>query len=155
MDTKTPKHLITELGVLKSFSIGKRVSIDTIKKYKNKIKNITKTKAEADLLLKQVIQRDSQKMIDVASIPGILKDHVSDPGSGSVKRQAAEKNFVDLTYFASIISKKIADKKMSMFDKCYIVNTLVNILNLSEENFDTFHEIFEKFKSGDIESPED
>jgi hypothetical protein len=149
MNTHSPKHLITELGVLKTFSIGKRLSADKINAYKSKIKKITKTKKEADLLLKQVIQKDAQKMAESDVVPGIVVDKTSD------KRLEAEKKLVELTYFASIINKKVSEKKMEKFDKCYLINVLVNMLGLSEEDFDNFHQIFNKFKSGEIESPMD
>ena len=44
---------------------------------------------------------------------------------------------------------------MKKFDKCYLINVLVNMLSLDEEDFDHFHHTFNKFKLGEIESPED
>jgi hypothetical protein len=149
MNTQSPKHLITELGVLKSFSIGKRLSPDKVRTYKEKIKKITKSKEEAKNLLNQVIIKDAQKSIDTSAVPGLVIEKPSE------KRQVTEKKLVDLTYFASVISKKVTEKKMGKFDRCYLINVLVNMLGLSEEDFDRFHQTFNKFKSGEIESPED
>ena len=149
MSIESPKHLITEMGVLKSISIGKRVSSNKVKEYQNKIKKITKSKEEADLLLKKVILKDAQNIIDPLKVPGIIVEKKSN------QRQITEKRLVDLTYFSSIISKKISEKKMNKFDRCYLINVLVNMMSLSEEDFDKFHKTFNKFKEGEIESPED
>lgn len=149
MNTQSPKHLITELGVLKSISIGKRLSPDKVRDYKSKIKKITSTKKDADTLLRQVLTKDAQKKIDTSEVPGMLTDKPSQ------KRQTTEKRLIDLTYFASIISKKVTEKNMGKFDRCYLINVLVNMLGLSEEDFDIFHQTFNKFKNGEIESPED
>lgn len=145
----SPKHLITELGVLKSLSIGKRLSPDKVRDYKSKIKKITKTKEEAESLLNKVILKDAEKTMDTSEVPGMVIEKPSQ------KRQNTEKRLIDLTYFASIISKKVTEKKLGKFDRCYLINVLVNMLGLSEEDFDVFHRTFNKFKNGEIESPED
>ena len=149
MSTPSPKHLITELGVLKSFSLGKRMAADKMRDYKNKVKKMAKTKKEEDDLLRQIIVKDAQKYFNSVSVPGIISNKVSE------KKLKAEKKLIDLTYFASIVSKKMIEKNMSKFEKCYLINILVNMLNLGEDDFDNFHKIFLKFKEGEIESPED
>jgi len=88
-------------------------------------------------------------MIDTATVPGIIMEKVSE------KRQNAEKKLVNLTYFASVINKKVAEKDMLKFDRCYFINVLVNMLGLTEEDFDKFHQTFNKFKNGEIDAPED
>jgi len=147
--TQSPKHLILELGVLKSISIGKRPSADKVRTYKEKIKKVTKSKKEAEELLKQVIQKDSQKMIDTSKIPGIILDVPSQ------KRQITEKKLIELTYFASVVSKKAIEKNLNKFDLCYLINALVNMLGLGEKDFEKFHRKFNEFKTGEIDSPED
>ena len=147
--TQSPKHLILELGVLKSISIGKRPSADKVRNYKEKIKKVTKSKKEAEELLRQVIKKDIQKIIDPASVPGMIVD------IPSTKRQASEKQLIDLTYFASIVSKKATEKSLKKFDLCYLINVLVNMLGLSENDFEKFHRKFNEFKTGEVDSPED
>jgi hypothetical protein len=149
MDTQSPKHLITEMGVLKSFSLAKKISADVVREYKNRIKKITKTKAQGEELLKQAVLREAQKEIDPSQVPGIIVEKKSG------KRQETEKKLMGLTYFCSVISKKITEKKISKFEKCYIINVLINMMGLIEEDFDNFHNNFNKFKAGEIESPED
>lgn len=87
--------------------------------------------------------------MDTSEVPGMVIEKPSQ------KRQNTEKRLIDLTYFASIISKKVTEKKLGKFDRCYLINVLVNMLGLSEEDFDVFHRTFNKFKNGEIESPED
>lgn len=145
----SPKHLITELGVLRSCSIAKKISAERVRTYKRRIKKLAKSKEEAEELLQKVVLRDAQKEIDPSDVPGMIVEVKSN------KRQSVEKKLMDLTYFSSIVSKKANEKELSTFDKCYIVNVLVNMLKLSEEDFDNFHRIFSKFKSGEIESPDE
>jgi hypothetical protein len=147
--SQSPKHLILELGVLKSISIGKRSSPDKIRSYKEKIKKIAKSKKEEEELLRKAIQKDVEKMIDPSKIPGIILD------ISSQKRQIAEKRLIDLTYFASIVSKKAIEKNLKKFDLCYLINSLVNMLELDENDFEKFRKKFNKFKTGEIDSPED
>lgn len=145
MNNESHKHLITELGVLKSFSVGKKLSLDSIREFKNKIKKTAKNSKEAESLLRKIIIRDSKKTVDISSIPGIIIDEKSSD------RQKTEKKLLNLTCFSSIITKKISEKKFTKFDMCYIINVLVNMLNLSEEDFEKFHQQFNDFKNGDSE----
>lgn len=147
--TQPPKHLIIELGVLKSISIGKRLAPDKVRNYKEKIKKITKSKKKAEELLKQVIQKDAQKMINAVNVPGMILDVSSE------KRQITEKQLIDITYFASVVSKKAIEKKLKKFDLCYLINVLVNMLKLNEDDFEQFHKKFNEFSSGDIDSTEE
>jgi hypothetical protein len=149
MMNMSPKHLITELGVLKSFSVGKRLGPEKVRDYKSKIRKITKDKKEAEKLLNQIISKEALEQFETNPLPGLIVDKVSD------KRQKSEKMLIELTYFASIISKKVTEKKMKKFDRCYLINVLVNMLSLKEEDFDNFHRIFHRLKEGEIESPDD
>ena len=149
MNTQMPKHLITELGVLKTFSIGKKLSSVKIKNCLSKMDKTNKTKEESENFLKHLIAKEAEKIINTTTVPGIVVDKISN------KRQMTEKKLVDLTYFASIINKKVSEKGMEKFDKCYLINVLVNMLGLDEADFCHFHQTFHRFKMGEIEDPGD
>lgn len=142
------KHIITELGVLKNLSIGRRPSPQKLIEYKKRVSKITKTKTTADLLLEKIIAKDIKKNFNISDIPGIIRDEIS------LERQISEKKLIDLTYFASIISKKAIDKKLNKFELCYLINTMVNMMSLSEEDFNEFHKKFRDFESGNTDSPD-
>ena len=144
-----PKHLISELGVLKCFSIGKRVSADKIKQYKDAMEKSSKSKKETELLLDDILKKEIGNEKNFSSIPGMIVD------KPTVERQEYEKYLVEITYLASMLSKRIVDRNLKKMDKCYLIHVLVNMLNLNEEDFDQFHRSFEKFKAGECDSLED
>lgn len=153
MKSNDPKHLLSELGVLNHFSIGRRIPAEKVKDYKQKIKKLTKNRVESDRLLKKFISMETEKWLQSERIPGVVE-----PGNQEtkiVKGTRTERDLIELSYFASIVSKKLEDKKAGVFNKCYFVNVLVNMMRLSEEDFEKFHRLFEKLKNGEIDTPED
>jgi len=58
---------------------------------------------------------------------------------------------MELTHFASIISKKLSEKNIDKFYSCYIINTVVQMLSLTEKDFEDFHEKFSKYRDGNME----
>ncbi len=148
----TGNHILAKEGILTTFSIAKKVSAKDIKRLRNKLKS---SKADAEKfqdLLKTAVMKETQQILQTQNIPGLIIN-----GSEDVEEQ---KKIMELTYFASIISKKLADKKITKYHSCYIINAIVNMLGLTGEDFDEFHRKFSKFKNGnegedidDTESP--
>lgn len=145
---ENPKHLISELGVLKSFSIGRHVSPKTIQLFRKKIEGLDKSDKEKEDLLRRALIRESKKSFDMENIPGIILERISSP-----KRMEVEKRFVDLTYFATLIVKKASEKKLSKFDLCYFINALISMFDLEEKDFENFHKKFYDFEEGNIDDP--
>jgi hypothetical protein len=106
------------------------------------------TKVEMNIQEKIAIKKEAKKSIEVETVPGIITDK-----SSEVKKET-ESKLIELTYLCSVIAKKIHEKELPVFYRCYIINVLVNMLGLDEGDFDTFHETFERFKNGEIDSPE-
>lgn len=144
----TTDHILAKEGILTTFSIAKKITIQDIKKFRDKIKS---TKLDADKLqelLKLSVIKNTQKDIEGHKIPGLIVDTVEDADE--------KKRIVELTYFASMISKKLSEKNIDKYHLCYIINAVVNMLGLTEDDFDEFHKKFSKFKSGtNKESGED
>ena len=92
-------------------------------------------------LLRMSIIKDTQKDIETKKIPGLIIDGVEDAEE--------KKRIMELTYFASMIAKKLSEKQIDKYHSCYIINAIVNMLGLTEDNFDEFHKKFSKFKNGD------
>lgn len=146
----TANHILAKEGILTTFSIAKKISAKDIKRLRNKLKNSKANAKKFQDLLKSEVIKETQQILRTQNIPGLIVDDIND-----VEEQ---KKIMELTYFASIISKKLADKKITKYHSCYIINAIVNMLGLTGEDFDEFHKKFSKFKNGnegdDTESPE-
>ena len=140
-------HILSKEGILTSFSIAKKVTVRDIKKLRNTLKNSKMDDKKLQYALRKAIIKGAEKTIDVHKIPGILLD-------GILAENEEKKRIMELTYFASIIAKKLAEKKIGKYHSCYIINAIVNMLGLTEEDFDDFHTKFSKFKEGKNENDE-
>lgn len=145
----TANHILAKEGILTTFSIAKKVSAKDIKRLRNKLKSNKEDAEKFQDLLKKAVIKETQQILQTQNIPGLIIN-----GTEDVEEQ---KKIMELTYFASIISKKLSDKKISKYHSCYIINAIVNMLGLTGEDFDEFHRKFSKFKNGtdedDTESP--
>jgi hypothetical protein len=141
----TTDHILAKEGILTTFSIAKKVTAKDVKKLRSKIKSAKMDADKLHELLRTSIIKDTQKDIVTQKIPGLIV--------GGIEDSDEKKRIMELTYFASMISKKLSEKNIDKYHSCYIINAIVNMLGLTEENFDEFHKQFSKFKDG--EKPKD
>jgi len=141
-------HILSKEGILTSFSIAKKVTVKDMKKLCNKLKNSNVNDEKFQELLKESVIKKTKKSIDVQKIPGLILN-------GIFAENEEKKKIMELTYFASIIAKKLTEKKIDKYYSCYIINAIVNMLGLTEEDFEKFHKKFAKFKEGGSENEED
>ncbi len=143
---QTANHVLSKEGILTTFSIAKRITAKDIRKISQKLKR-SKSHANSEELqdlLKEKIIKDTQKNLDINKIPGLIIQGADD--------EEEKKRIMELTYFASMIAKKLSEKNIDKYYSCYIINAIVNMLGLTEENFNEFHKKFSKFKNGDEKS---
>lgn len=133
------------MGVLKTFSIARRISEEDIKKFSSQYSKLNKK----DLSITEYLRREMAiKMQDDFinnRVPGLIFDDVEPTHEEHSK-------LMDLTQFASLVSKKIVEKKLNKFYYCFIVHSLVNMIGLTDEDFNDFHRKFSKFRNGDEET---
>jgi hypothetical protein len=133
-------HILCKEGILTTFSIAKKVTAKDVKKLRDKIKTEKVNSDQLQEMLRQSVVKETQLALETKKIPGLILDGEED---------AAEKQrIMELTYFASLIAKKLAERKVGKYHSCYIINAIVNMLGLTEEDFDEFHKKFSKFKDG-------
>lgn len=137
---QTTHHILAKEGILTTFSIAKKITAKDVKKLRDKIKTAKMDADKLNELLKISIIKDTQKDIESKKIPGLILEGMEDAEE--------KKRIMELTYFASIISKKLSEKNIDKYHSCYIINAIVNMLGLTEENFDEFHKRFSDFKKG-------
>jgi hypothetical protein len=137
---QTANHILAKEGILTTFSIAKKVTAVDVKKLRDKLKS---SKLDADKLqelLRTTVLKDTQKAIESQKIPGLIIE--------GLEESEEKKRIMELTYFASVIAKKLSEKKVGKYHSCYIINAIVNMLTLTEDDFDEFHRKFSKFKEG-------
>ena len=137
-------HILAQEGILTTFSIAKKVTTKDIKKLRDKMKsnNIDVEKLQ-EFLKKSVIEEAAVSMKN-SKIPGLI---VEGQFVGEEKTEE-DKKIMELTYFSSLVAKKITDKKTDKYYACYIINAMVNMLGLNDNDFEQFHKRFAKYKNG-------
>ncbi len=143
-------HILAKEGILTTFSIAKKVNAKDIKRLRDKIKTTSIDAKKLQDLLKQSVMEEAMESMKHQKIPGLIIDgQVMD-----IEKSDEDKKIMELTYFSSLIAKKITEKKMDKYYACYIINALVNMLGLNDADFTEFHKRFAKYKNGGQE-PED
>lgn len=146
----TVNHILSKEGILTTFSIAKRISLKDVQILQKKTKGNKSSKSNEEKfkkLLKDRVMEETRRALIEQKIPGVIVP-------GHLIPDNEKKRMMELTYFASIIAKKIAEKKIDKFHSCYIINAIVNMLGLSENDFDDFHKKFSKYKDeGDGTAP--
>jgi hypothetical protein len=141
----SPDHLLTSLGVLTAFSISKRISNEEVSKLSRKIKRT----------YKDVSPDKFQQLLSDALIEATKKYIVSDPPpglifqKGDLKKEEQDKFYMELSVISQALASKFVEQKLSKHQVCYIINSLVNILGVTEDDFEDFHEKFQKYKDGE------
>lgn len=137
----TANHILAKEGILTTFSIAKKVTARDVKKLRDKMKTSKMDAEKLQELLRMAVVKETQGTIETQKIPGLILD-------GMFANSEEKKRIMELTYFSSVIAKKLAEKKIDKYHSCYIINAIVNMLGLTEEDFDEFHRKFSKFKEG-------
>ena len=141
------KHVLSEMGVLKTFSIAKRVSDADIIVLTEKYNRLKKKNISLTDFMKRAIAKSMQDAFENQTVPGLIF-------ADFVPTQEDHEKMIALTQFASLVSKKLVEKKLGKFYHCFVVNSIVNMLGLSDKDFDEFHRQFSKFEDEDGEDEE-
>ncbi len=136
---QTSNHILAKEGILTTFSIAKRVTAKDVTKLRKKIKGAKMDAEKLQQLLMSTIVKDTQKNLKLTQIPGLIIEGADD--------EEEKKRIMELTYFASMIAKKLSEKQIDKYYSCYIINAIVNKLQLTENDFNEFHKKFSKFKN--------
>lgn len=134
-------HILSKEGILTSFSIAKKVTVKDVKKLRDGLKNSKMDAKKLQEALRNAVIKGARESVDAQKIPGLLLD-------GIFAESEEKKRIMELTYFASIIAKKLSEKRVGKYHSCFIINAIVNMLGLTEEDFDEFHRKFSKFREG-------
>ena len=132
-----PIHILNQMGILTTFSVAKKISEDDMNSFFAKQKKLGKSEAEMNDMFYNKILNDIQDAISRNEIPGLIS-------SQELARQMGlDADTVDkipeLNRLVMIIAQKLSDKKYDKMALCYYINSLVNVLGLTEKDFENFH----------------
>jgi hypothetical protein len=131
-------HILNKMGVLTSFSIALRVTDQYISDYFKKQKKTGRTKAETEKLFINKVEKDIMTAMRDYTIPGLLRDEFDNKNTSNLPENVVNK-LPTINKLIVGISYKIMGQNFDKMTLCYIVNSLVNLLNLTEEDFEKFH----------------
>lgn len=133
------KHLISQYGVLVSFNVAKKLNKDLLSKIKKKVKNKCKDKKSYEKMLDVELKKLGLTDVDIASIPGIIYTEHKYPNLLD-----DEIKIMELSYIATLFSKKILDKKLNKEEICFVIINILNSLNITDIDFKNFHKRYNK-----------
>lgn len=123
---------------MSSFSVAKKVTEDDIQEYFEKQKKAGKSERQIGNLLRDKILKEIENAVDNNKIPGLLSPQEVAKGMGLDKR-VIEK-MPELNRLVLVIVQKMAEKNYDKMSMCYFINSVVNLLGLTETDFEKFHE---------------
>lgn len=133
-----PIHILNQLGVLASFSVAKRITEEEIKVFFSKQKKKGKSDHEISEMMHTKIINDIQEAILKNEIPGLLSSQEVAKDLGM--DQSVIDKMPELNRLVMILSNKLSEKKYDKMALCYFINSLVNVLGLTEKDFERFHQ---------------
>lgn len=135
MNNIHPTHILTQMGVLSSFSISKKMTENDITAMMKKTKNKVKSESELIELVKTKIMSEILEATENGTIPGIIVDK-------NKSKLFSIKSMESLNKMVDLISGKLNNKKLDKLSLCYFINYLIGKLNLTEEDFEDFYNKF-------------
>jgi len=146
-----PTHLLSDLGILASFSISKKVSRDELKKITTKVKKVFKKNDDPIIFQKMIIDalvENAKLSANLDIPPGLVLNE------DNLKKLNLNEYYTQLFILSQSLSKKLFDKKLTKQQICFIINFFVNAFEITEMDFDQFNQNFQKFKNDDFDSEE-
>ena len=127
-------HILIKTGILAEFTIRKKIRVNP----KNVPRNLNPMEVEKFLQSFIYNKISDSNDSDIISIPGMLINDTPITNE-NIEEQ---KLIMELTCIASNISKKILEKNLDSYYLCYIINALINMMSLTEKDFNEFHRKF-------------
>lgn len=143
-----PIHILNQLGILTTFSVAKKIADEDMQKYFSKQKKTGKTEKQIRAMFYDKIINEIQEAIAKNEIPGLVSNQEM------AKQMGLDQSVIDkvpeLNRLVMIISQKLSEKNYDKMSLCYYINSLVNVLGLTEKDFTKFHR-----KKKEVEDEED
>lgn len=133
----SPVHILNQMGVITSFSVAKKVSETDVQKFFARGKKEGKSVRELNNILRDKILGEIESAVIQHKIPGLLAPEELAKEMGV--QQNVINNMSELNRLIMIMTHKLTEKKYDKMSLCYFINSLVNMLGLTESDFEKFH----------------
>jgi len=125
------------MGVITSFAVAKKISEDELTKFFNKGKKEGKSIAELNNIIRKKVVGEIEEAVLTRKIPGLLS--TEDVAKEMGINQSVVADMPEINRLIMVVGHKLAEKKYNKMSLCYFINTLVNFLGLTENDFENFH----------------
>jgi len=123
--SETPfAHIFQKTGLLISFGVSKEVSASEIRELKLLIREATKS----EKMRKQMFDEELSKLAEFDSVPGLI--YIGGDAQSEDK----------LTKLSAAVLKKIKRSKLNKSQMCFLINSLVDALELENSDFDQLND---------------
>lgn len=129
-----PIHILTELGILKSFSVAKKITEKEIKNFFKIHRKKGLTDEAISKLLQENIVQEIKEALETQKIPGL-----NVPVKFNGKQTKNLKQLATINEFIAQTTKDLKKKKYDKMTLCHFINSVVNIMGLTEHDFEEFH----------------
>ena len=138
---KDINHILNVTGILKNFSITKKITRSELSEIKKRISNVSTDSQDYSELLKREILRYTDSYVKKNKIPGLI---VNNP---SVVRN---KKYISLYKEAASIARSLKlDKKLSDKELIFFILSIVSYLQLTRSDFEKFRKELEHYTDFD------
>lgn len=130
-------HILNQTGILNSFSIAKKITEEELNQYYIRNRKKGRSNEDVENMIRIEIENEIQDAIKNNKIPGLI--NYQDMTKKMDSDDAIASHVPELNRLIMIISQKLIEKKYNKFALCYFINSLVNLLGLTEKDFNKFH----------------
>jgi hypothetical protein len=133
----TPVHILNQMGVITSFAVAKKISEEELTKFFNKGRKAGKSVDELNDIIREKVVGEIEQAVATRKIPGLLSTEELAKEMGI--KQSIITDMPELNRLIMVVGHKLAEKKYGKMSLCYFINSLVNLLGLTESDFEKFH----------------
>jgi hypothetical protein len=145
-----PIHMLTKMGILTAFSISKKITEEEVSNFFKKHKKSGKTEEQLGDMLRNKIFEEIKGALENQKLPGLLGT-IQSP----LSPETVIPNANDINKLVMIIAQKMTEKKYDKLSLCYFINYMVNLLGLTEKDFEKFHKKISQNNRDDDDDDDD
>jgi hypothetical protein len=138
------------MGILTAFSISKKITEEEVNNFFKKHKKSGKTEEQLGDMLRNKIFEEIKGALETQKIPGLI---------GNIQSPFSSENVIpnanDINKLVMIIAQKMTEKKYDKLSLCYFINSMVNLLGLTERDFEKFHKKISENNRDDDDDDDD
>jgi hypothetical protein len=146
-------HLLLKHGILTSLSVARKLNDADTHAMTERVRAIAKNKVDFNNKLRSEIEKETTSLIMNGRIPGVILNSKTEPDimpenthipkEDKPKRKVynVDKERLSLLYaIAAMFNKEALTNKLSKNDICFTIYTILNFLEISQDDFKKFHD---------------